>query len=81
MSESKHDLSTLRKAIAGDAAPLRCVAEFQLPGGQADTVFLRTYAGGKHAREEAERGLLHARVASVNPSECGRKGDSRGRRN
>ena len=46
------DLKTLKNAVAGSAAALRCVTDYQPAGGLGDKVFPPTYAGGKCATEE-----------------------------
>jgi CRISPR-associated protein Csb1 len=45
------DLTTLKQAVAGTAAALRCVTELQPAGGEGDKVFPPTYEGGKYAFE------------------------------
>ena len=49
---SELDLKTLRVAVAGTAAALRCVTDYQPVGGPGDKVFPPTYEGGKYATEE-----------------------------
>ena len=46
------DLETLKAAVAGTAAALRCVTEYQPAGGPGDKVFPPTYEGGKYATEK-----------------------------
>lgn len=46
------DLQTLKNAVAGHAAALRCVTEYQPAGGVGDKVFPPTYEGGKYAVEK-----------------------------
>jgi len=46
------NLEVLKQAIAGTAAALRCVTEYQPAGGAGDKVFPPTYEGGKYAVEE-----------------------------
>ena len=46
------DLKTLQNAVAGSAAALRCVTDYQPAGGPGDKVFPPTYDGGKYATEE-----------------------------
>ena len=46
------DISTLREAVGGSAAALRCVLELQPAGGPGDKVFPPTYQGGRYAFEE-----------------------------
>lgn len=45
-------LETLRAAVAGTAAALRCVTAYQPAGGAGDKVFPPTYEGGKYAEED-----------------------------
>jgi CRISPR-associated protein Csb1 len=45
------DLKSLSGAMAGHAAALRCVTEYQPAGGVGDKVFPPTYEGGKYAVE------------------------------
>lgn len=42
---------TLRRAVGGQAAALRCVTEYQPAGGPGDKVFPPTYEGGRYAVE------------------------------
>ena len=49
---TKLDLQTLRDAVAGTAAALRCVTDYQPAGGPGDKVFPPTYEGGKYATEQ-----------------------------
>lgn len=46
------DLQTLEHVVAGHAAALRCVTEYQPAGGVGDKVFPPTYEGGKYAMEK-----------------------------
>lgn len=46
------DLQALKNAVAGHAAALRCVTEYQPAGGVGDKVFPPTYEGGKYAVEK-----------------------------
>jgi len=48
---TKLDLNVLRDAVAGTAAALRCVTEYQPVGGPGDKVFPPTYAKGEYAEE------------------------------
>jgi CRISPR-associated protein Csb1 len=48
----KLSLQTLAQAVAGHAAALRCVTEYQPAGGPGDKLFPPTYEGGKYAFEE-----------------------------
>lgn len=45
-------LKRLKEAVAGTAAALRCVTEYQPAGGEGDKVFPPTYEGGKYATEK-----------------------------
>lgn len=45
------NLEKLQKAVAGSAAALRCVTEYQPAGGPGDKIFPPTYEGGKYAVE------------------------------
>lgn len=42
----------LKTAVAGHAAALRCVTEYQPAGGPGDKIFPATYEGGKYATED-----------------------------
>ena len=46
------DLQSLKNAVAGHAAALRCVTGYQPAGGVGDKVFPPTYEGGKYAVEK-----------------------------
>ena len=48
----KFDLSSLRQAITGSAAALRCRTRLQPAGGEGDKVFPPTYAGAVYAIEK-----------------------------
>ncbi|MBI4756019.1 MAG: type I-U CRISPR-associated protein Cas7 [Betaproteobacteria bacterium] len=53
MSETKTlSLEVLKEVLAGHAAALRCVTEYQPAGGMGDKVFPPTYEGGKYATEK-----------------------------
>lgn len=45
-------LEKLQAAVAGNAAALRCVTEYQPAGGPGDKIFPPTYEGGQYATEE-----------------------------
>lgn len=45
-------IDTLKEAVKGYAAALRCVTDFQPAGGPGDKVFPPTYKDGKYATEE-----------------------------
>lgn len=49
MAQSKFD--SLRQAVVGSVAALRCVTRLQPAGGVGDKVFPPTYEGGKYATE------------------------------
>lgn len=44
-------LDELKQAVAGHAAALRCVTDYQPAGGPGDKIFPPTYEGGKYATE------------------------------
>lgn len=44
-------LETVKQAVGGQAAALRCVTEYQPAGGPGDKVFPPTYEGGRYAVE------------------------------
>lgn len=52
MEAKSLNFQTLKDAVAGHAAALRCVTEYQPAGGVGDKVFPPTYEGGKYAVEK-----------------------------
>lgn len=75
MERKALDIKTLRSAVVGRAAALRCVTDYQPAGGVGDKVFPPTYEGGKYAVEKrvvADGELVDCVLLDSVPSQANR---------